>query len=78
MYVWGARDRLCWPRMMWLEHNYNEPEYEMHRQYRARKRLRRLRFGLQAQTRCDNINTIPPKIGRWPVLPRWHRPAKRT
>lgn len=79
-FCWSARHRLCWPRMVWLEHNYHEPEYVLHREYHARPRLRSWPRGPQAHTRCDRVmfeNPLPPKIGKHPVLPRWHRPKKR-
>ena len=76
-FAWNARHRLCWPRMVWLEHNYNFPEYVMHRDYYARKPLRAYRRPLQATIRCDRSGLLlPPKIGKYPVLPRWHRPKK--
>ena len=79
MFAWSARDRLCWMRMVWLEHNYNEPRYAIHRQYYARRRLRRWLPSLQAEIRCDRhgVINLPPKIGKYPVLPRWHRPKKQ-
>lgn len=80
MYCWSARHRLCWPRMVWLERDYHESEYALHRQYYARgSRLRRYRRSLRAETKCDRVhlaNLMPPKIGKFPVLPRWHRPMR--
>ncbi len=82
-YAWSARHRLCWPRMIWLETNYNEPEYVLHREYYARgSRLRRYpRSLIKAETKCDRVylaNQLPPKLGKWPVLPRDHRPKRRS
>ena len=53
MYCWVSEGRLRPWRMVYEKNYYHTPEYEMHRQYYAKKRLRKHLFGLQATIKVD-------------------------
>ena len=53
MYCWVSEGRLRPWRMVYEKTNYHTPEYEMHRLYHAKKRLRKFLFPLQAATKFD-------------------------
>ena len=82
MFCWQSRDRLCFPRMVWLEHNYNEPKYELVK-YRSARGLRAWpRLIPCYETKVDNylwkIRKFPGIMGYWPLNRRPKRPKKKT
>jgi hypothetical protein len=81
-YAWASRDRLCPMRMVWPEHNYNWPKYEL-------RRLRITYSSLRAGTRLHGKpgSKIERRreehrryVGRLGEQPHWrpdHRKRKR-
>ena len=86
MYAWQSRDRLCPPRMVWLEHNYNEPRYELVKWHQPSLRdPPRLAWGPWRKAKVeddrDSRQRFPGETGRWPLNRRrrkWRRSRKAS
>ena len=67
--------------MVWREHNYNEPKYELVK-YRRRSLRRMPRTGLfyDNESKVENylwrIQRFPGIMGQWPLNRRPKRPKK--
>jgi hypothetical protein len=75
-YAWSARDRLCPPRMVWLERHHYHPEFEI-----ARMRMRSLRaynrVERPAESRVEadrwNRRRFAGRLGEWPLYKPYGR-----
>jgi hypothetical protein len=70
MYAWSSRDRLCPMRMTWMEHNYNEPEYEIVKYHKRRlRRWTKLDYAREGKIESHKfrIQRFAGRLGEWPL-----------
>jgi hypothetical protein len=70
--------------MIWLEHNYNEPEYELRRQSRRARDLRlAVRLDWKPESKIENYRwerqRFAGRLGEWPHFkPDTRRPVRAS
>jgi hypothetical protein len=78
MFCWGSAGRMRPMRMVWLERNYNEPQYELIRWRKPslRSRARLDLAGSKVEWDRETRLRFPGETGKWPVN-RVKRPKDR-
>lgn len=70
MFAWSSAGRLRPVRMVWLEHNYNEPKYELikYRRGRSLNPIPRMKWmpGPKMEDDRERRQRHPGVTGRWP------------
>lgn len=73
MFCWGSAGRLRAPRMVWLEHNYHEPKYELvkWRQPSLRRHSRMVELrGSKIEWDRESRQRFPGETGKRPLNKR--------
>jgi len=77
MYAWNSRNRLCPPRMIWLEHNYNDHKFELARMHKRRLRAYN-KLGWKRESKVEyhhwKYRIAAGILGEWPL----YKPHKRV